>query len=148
MPGIVVGVDGSGQSQRALEWAINEAAVRQAALTVLAVVPVAVSAWTGSPIRSQADEPARERAQQAAQQAADQAAGQLTGSGRPASVTVNAVAGNEAEELIKASRDADLVVVGSRGAGGFARLMMGSTSNQVAHHAHCPVVVVPTAPRD
>jgi nucleotide-binding universal stress UspA family protein len=143
MPGIIVGVDGSGHSQRALEWAMNEAAVRHSALTVLTVIPVAVSAWTGAPIRSEADEPDREKARQAAQEAADKTAGQLSGTARPASVTVEAVSGSAAEQLINASRDADLVVVGSRGAGGFARLMMGSVSNQVAHHAHSPVVVIP-----
>jgi hypothetical protein len=46
-------------------------------------------------------------------------------------------------ELIEASEDADLLIVGSRGAGGFTRLMMGSVSSQVSHHAHCPVVIVP-----
>jgi len=141
--GIIVGVDGSGHSQRALEWAMNEAAVRQATLTVLAVDPVAISAWTGAPIRSEADEPGREQARQAAEAAADKAAGQLGGEARPASVTVSAVSGNAAEELINASRGADLVVVGSRGAGGFARLALGSTSSHVVHHAHCPVVTVP-----
>jgi nucleotide-binding universal stress UspA family protein len=55
---------------------------------------------------------------------------------------VRAVTGFPAEELIKASGDADLLVVGSRGAGGFAKLIMGSVSDQVMHHAHCPVVVV------
>jgi nucleotide-binding universal stress UspA family protein len=58
-------------------------------------------------------------------------------------VTLHAVNGFAAEELINASRDADLLVVGSRGAGGFTRLMMGSISDQVVHHAHCPIVVVP-----
>jgi len=141
--GIIVGVDGSGHSQRALEWAMNEAAVRHATLTVLAVDPVAISAWTGAPIRSEADEPGRKQARQAAEAAADKAAGQLGGEARPASVTVSAVSGNAAEELISASRAADLVVVGSRGAGGFTRLAMGSTSSQVVHHANCPVVIVP-----
>ena len=51
--------------------------------------------------------------------------------------------GDPAEELVKASRDADLLVVGSRGSGGFARLLMGSVSSQVTHHAACPVVIIP-----
>jgi nucleotide-binding universal stress UspA family protein len=66
------------------------------------------------------------------------------GESRPDPVTVRAVSGFPAKELIEASRDADLVVVGSRGAGGFAKLMVGSVSSQVVEHAHCPVVVVPS----
>ena len=58
-------------------------------------------------------------------------------------VTVSASAGDPAEELVKASRDADMLVVGSRGSGGFARLLMGSVSSQVTHHAACPVVIIP-----
>jgi nucleotide-binding universal stress UspA family protein len=143
MSGIIVGVDGSGHSLRALEWAMKEAAMRQSALTVLTVDPVALSAWTGAPIRSQADESAQEHAEQAARHAADEAAGRLTGEARPRSVTVRAVSGTAAAELINASQSADLVVVGSRGAGGFARLVLGSVSSQVAHHAHCPVVIIP-----
>ena len=115
---------------------------------MLAVSPVAVSTWTGTPITSEADEPVREQARQAVQDAAGKAVGTLTGEARPASVTVRAVSGNPAEELVNASREADLVVVGSRGVGGFGRLALGSVSSQVSHHAHCPVVIVPPESRE
>jgi nucleotide-binding universal stress UspA family protein len=141
MPGIVVGIDGSSHSARALEWALNEAAIKHARLTVLTVHSVAVSGWSGNPILLPGDADDQEKARQAAEELTLKAASQL-GEAQPASVTVRAVIGFPAEELIKASGDADLLVVGSRGAGGFARLIVGSVSNQVVHHAHCPVAVV------
>jgi len=141
MPGIVVGVDGSEHSQRVLEWAMNEAALRQAPLTVLTVHPVARSNWTGNPIVYPEDQPELEKSRQAAEEAVSTAAGKLGGA-KPASVTVRAVNGVPAQELISASADADLVVVASRGGGGFSGLMMGSVSSQVARHAVCPVVIV------
>jgi len=141
MPGIVVGIDGSEHSQRVLEWAMREAALQQAPLTVLTVHQVAGSHWTGNPIIYPEDRPEQERARQAAEEAVDKAASQLGGA-RPASVTVRAVSGLPAQELVAASRDADLVVVGSRGGGGFAGLLMGSVSAQVVRHAACPVAVI------
>jgi nucleotide-binding universal stress UspA family protein len=142
MPGIVVGVDGSEHSQPALEWAMKEAAVRHVPLTVLAVHQVAASYWTGSPIVYPADTPEAEKARQSAEETVSQTAGRL-GDASPASVTVRAVNGVAARELISASQDADLIVVGRRGGGGFVGLMMGSVSSQVSHHAACPVVVIP-----
>ena len=51
--------------------------------------------------------------------------------------------GLPADEILTAAQDADMIVVGSRGAGGFKKLLMGSVSSQVTHHARCPVVVIP-----
>jgi nucleotide-binding universal stress UspA family protein len=142
MAGITVGVDGSPDAHRALEWAMKEAATRHAPLTVVTVHPVMASAWTGSPIILGVDAPEIQKARQAAEEAVAEIATQL-GESQPVSVTVRAVNGFPVQELIEASRDADLLVVGSRGLGGFARLMLGSVSDQLAHHAHCAVVVVP-----
>jgi nucleotide-binding universal stress UspA family protein len=143
MPRIVVGIDGSHHSTRALEWALKEAAAQQAPLTVLTVHSVPASPWTGSPVVGERDADAQEQMLKAAEELTQKAASEL-GEGQPDSVTVRAINGFPAEALIEVSKDVDLVVVGSRGAGGFARLMMGSVSSQVVGHAHCPVVVVPT----
>ncbi len=140
MAGIVVGVDGSEDAHRALEWALKEAAAHRAPLTVLAIHEVAASAWTGSAITFGEDEPLVDKTRKAAEEAVSKAVAQLA---EPPVVTVKSASGVPAHALIDASRDADLVVVGSRGAGGFSRLLMGSVSTQVVHHAHCPVVVIP-----
>lgn len=143
MPGITVGIDGSAHSTRALEWAIKEAAVRHAPVTVLTVHLVPASGWTGNPIILPQDTVDLQEAERAAEEMTLKATSQL-GTAQPSSVTVRAVSGFPAQELIEASRTADLMVVGTRGAGGFARLLMGSVSSQLVHHAHCPVVVVPS----
>src|SRR5579875_459506 len=141
MSGIVVGVDGSGPSHEALNWAMREAAIRKTPLTVLAVHEVAASGWGGVVVYP-VDQDLAEQARKATQEAVDQA-GQQLGDLEPPAVTVRATSGTPATALIDASRDADMLVVGSRGAGGFARLLMGSVSNEVAHHALCPIVIVP-----
>jgi nucleotide-binding universal stress UspA family protein len=142
MPGIVVGVDGSEHSQQVLVWAVKEAGLRKTSLTVLTVWQVAGNQWTGSPQVYPADQAAAEKMRQAAEEATRKAV-DAAGAPGPASVTVRAVSGIASQELISASNDADLVVVGSRGGGGFARLMLGSTSNQLATHSAAPVVVIP-----
>jgi nucleotide-binding universal stress UspA family protein len=145
MTGIIVGVDGSNHSQRALEWAVREAAARRLPLTVLSVYRTTIGFWGGPGAYPQDIElsgHAREDAEEAAGKALANAGGV-----RPESVTVRAVCGIPAEELIAASKDADMVVVGARGNSGFTRLLLGSVSSQVVHHAHCPVVVIPTEDR-
>jgi nucleotide-binding universal stress UspA family protein len=142
MPGIIVGIDGSDHSRKALEWAVSEAAVRHAPLTVLTVHQAVASFWTG-PVESPGDAELTSHAREIARKETDDVLGKLDEGSRPPSVTVEAVNGLPAEELLRASAGADLVVVGSRGAGGFARLLLGSVSTQLTHHAHCPVVVIP-----
>ncbi len=137
---IVVGVDGSEESKAALRWAVEAAALRQAAVhAVYAWVPPLVPGslgWVAAP--SIAVEEAGESAVQLLDAAVDEAAADA-----PVEVTRAAVRGGAAKVLIEAARDAELLVVGSRGHGGFVGLLLGSVSQQCAHHATCPVVIVP-----
>jgi len=144
MTGITVGYDGSYSAQQALEWAMSEAAIHHAPLTVLAVHPVAASGWTGSPVILPEDHPAVEEARQAAMDAIAKAAAEL-GESSAVPVTVRAVSGIPAQELMKASADTDLLVVGARGHSGITHLFLGSVSTAMLHHAHCPVAVIPSA---
>ena len=142
MSGIVVGVDGSHNSSHALRWAMTEAAVRNAPLTVLTVNPVMAAYWSGLPVTHAGDEQKVAEIRKAAESAVAAEAEQL-GPDQPGSVTVTAINGFPVEALVNASKDSDLLVVGTRGGGGFAPLLLGSVSSQVIHHASCPVVVVP-----
>ena len=141
MSGIIVGVDGSGHSQRALELAMNEAAIRHAPLTVL-TVHEAIRGYYSSMVTYQDDPGRTEELRAMIQAETDKVLAALDGP-HPDSVTVKAVHGFPVEELINAGKDADMIVLGSRGTGGFTRLMMGSVSSQVAQHAPCPVLIVP-----
>ena len=140
MPGIVVGVDGSRHSRKALERAANEAAVHHMPLTVL-TVHQAVRDVYGSASHYGDDAALTDKAKEAAQAETDQVLASV--GAQPESVTVIAVHGLPVDELIKASQGADMLVLGRRGFGGFARLTMGAVTSQVAHHAHCPVLIVP-----
>ncbi|HMG65886.1 MAG TPA: universal stress protein [Streptosporangiaceae bacterium] len=143
MPGIVVGMDGSLHARQAPDWAMREAAMRQAALTVLAVNPVMASPWTGNPLAAPNDAQIVAQVREAAQEAVAKSASEI-GEARPASVAVAVLSGFPAKALIEASHSADLIVIGSRGTGGFESLLLGSISGQVVQHAACPVVIVPS----
>jgi nucleotide-binding universal stress UspA family protein len=147
MPGIIVGVDGSEHSLNALDWALNEANLRKTPLTVITVSPLVTGIYGPGYAPADyypAEEESRAQAEKATQELVNQAVGRR-GAPPGVPVTVRALSGSAADELINASEDADLLVVGARGAGGFARLVMGSVSTQVVHHALCPVVVVPAS---
>ncbi|HEY5354960.1 MAG TPA: universal stress protein [Streptosporangiaceae bacterium] len=146
MPGIIVGVDGSDHSGHALRWAMQEAVLRHAPLTVMTVCPSqarpATATFWGLPTLPEGGFNA-EHARRVVQEAVGKAASEI-GETAP-EVTVSVATGQPTEELVLASRDADMLVVGSRGTGGFTRLLLGSVSSQVVHHAACPVVVIPAA---
>ena len=120
---------------------MKEAALRHTPLTVLSVHQV-IRGWTGpyaGPYPH--DQELIDKTKAAAQEETDKALAAL-GDASP-EVNVVAVNGIPAEALLAASADADMIVVGARGAGGFERLTMGSVGDQVARHARCPVVIVP-----
>jgi nucleotide-binding universal stress UspA family protein len=144
MPGVVVGVDGSPNSERALDWAMGQAAAVHVPLIVMTVHEVPKSYWGGIPVVGPADEALLGKLRQAAEEMTQKAASQLRGAA-PASVSVRAVNGFAVRELVDASQDADLLVLGARSRGGFSRLLMGSGSSEVVQHAACPVVIVPGA---
>ncbi len=142
MSTIVVGVDGSEGSKLALRWACDEAARIDGAKVV------AVATWTypvvaASPWMGGYDVPMDLTA--ATTQAVEEAVAEVCAScGFPAErIETKVVCGPAASTLLEAGKDADLLVVGSRGLGGFTGLLLGSVSHQVAAHAPCPVIVVP-----
>ncbi len=141
MNGILVGIDGSSNSDAALEWAAHEAATRKVPLTVL-TVQQAIVGYTGNAVSYGGEGKLTEQARAAAQEQTDKVIAQLDATSRPPVVTVTAVYGLPAEVLLRVGEDADMIVVGSRGAGGFRQLLLGSVSAQVAHHSQVPVVVI------
>jgi nucleotide-binding universal stress UspA family protein len=133
---IVVGVDGSPDSHDALRWAVAEARVRGATLHLIhAWQPAIVGGNSFLPVPAETD---------AMAELATRHLESALGAEDTTGLTVEAVeqCGPAAGVLLDAAADASLVVVGSRGRGGFAGLLLGSVSQQVARHAPCPVVVV------
>jgi nucleotide-binding universal stress UspA family protein len=136
---VVVGIDDSAGAAAALRWAAAEARLRDSRLLVVhAWTPVYTDALLGGGFsRSQVD---GSQMQQAAEELLEQATAGLDPDGLE--IESRAVAGSAPEVLTSAADEGDVLVVGSRGHGGFAGLLLGSVSQQCAHHARCPVVIV------
>ena len=133
---IVAGVDGSDSSLLAARWAANQARLTGSELRLVAAWnwPAMYGAVPAPGIDFEGDT----RAVVAG--IADQLRQEFPGVG----IEFDVVCGPAAQALIEASRDADLLVVGSRGHGAFSGMLIGSVSLHAVHHAHCPVLVMRT----
>lgn len=138
---ILVGIDGSPHADRALAWALHEAALRSARLRVLNAFRV--HEFAGAFGREVSLD--KERAQ--AEEMVEQSLARVSSDGAAVDavdIDATAVTGRGAADAILRHRgEADLIVVGSRGRGGFSGLVLGSVSHQVASHADVPVAVIP-----
>lgn len=137
--GIVVGVDGSDQSQCALVWAAHEAERRGTRLSVVTAytVPVFAASSMDAGYATIDDAVIREGAEAVVNQAVERV------KGLPIDVAPRVEAGDAAGVLLELSEEAELIVVGSRGRGGFVGRLLGSVSSAVPGHAKCPTVVIP-----
>ena len=143
---IVVGVDASAGAKAALRFALEEARLRRATLHAIHAWQFGYIGATGFegdlPVIGSTLEEFRAAAEHNLDAALHEAIPDVGG----VEIEWRAVEGRPATVLIEESRHADLLVVGSRGHGGFTGLLLGSVSQQCAHHARCPVVIVPTPP--
>jgi len=138
---IIVGVDGSENSNRALNWALDEAEHHGMTLVLVHGVELGLSVaepYGGGYVLEQLQESGRLALDEAEQRAAE----------RGVKVERRLETGSAAYALIEASKGAAMLVVGSRGHGGFAGLLLGSVSAACVHHAHCPVVVIRPPDKD
>ncbi|MGI8874679.1 MAG: universal stress protein [Egibacteraceae bacterium] len=149
---IVVGVDGSPGAVVALEWALAEARLRGATLEVVHVyAPPSYYAYSMATVAAGGEAlagPEADARRLAAEEALDEVLAKAASEWTDVEVrrsVIEALA--PARVLVEGSRGADLLVVGSRGRGGFAGLLLGSVSQQCVQHATCPMVVVPPPDR-
>jgi nucleotide-binding universal stress UspA family protein len=146
---IVVGVDGSQASTDALSWALAEARLRGDAVIAIHAwtppYPAATLAYpTSAAVPGGLVTPVDDTMADAMRKGAEEVLARTVSEAAADDVTIeqHLVEGPAASALIEAAKGAELVVVGSRGHGGFTGLLLGSVSQQVANHAPCPVVIV------
>jgi nucleotide-binding universal stress UspA family protein len=139
---IVVGVDHSAGSKEALRFALEEARLRRATLRAVHAWRDAYIGWSGIGAGVPPADDDLHEFRDAALSVLDSTLQEAIPDPAGVEVERRLVEGAPAAVLVEESRDADLLVVGSRGLGGFAQLLLGSVSQQCAHHAECPVVIV------
>ncbi|MEU6877453.1 universal stress protein [Streptomyces sp. NPDC046712] len=133
---IVVGVDGSEPSLKALKWAAAQAALTGDSLQAV-IGWEYPSTWTAAP-----GVPPEFNPEMLAEQFLDESLAKALDPAVAAGVTRTVVGGNPAQALVDQAEGASLLVVGDRGRAGFKAAVLGSVSTRVAQHAPCPVVVV------
>jgi nucleotide-binding universal stress UspA family protein len=145
---VVVGVDGSAGARHALQWAVAEARLRGSRLLIVhawkvgyAGVPGGGYGSLGGPFDPFSGGGVSEM-RRAAEERLEEVTAGLEAEAEGIEIERQVIEGGAPEVLVAAAVAADLLVVGSRGHGGFAGLLLGSVSQQCAHHAHCPVVIV------
>jgi len=140
--GIVVGVDGSGASHVAIQWAARDASLRGVPLTVVQVLPQAeIGLWVDMPMPEDYLAERDRRAEQVVSDALKAAADAVSGADEIV-VERRVVPGPIVPALVDISKEADMIVVGCRGLGGVQGLLLGSVSSGLVHHSHCPVAVI------
>jgi len=132
---ILVGVDGSAWSRTALREGARIATALEASLE-------AVTCWDVAPVYAGYGTYDSEFFRAQAQRVLDGAVADVFGDDPPAGLTRTLLRGHPREQLVEASRGAQMLVVGRRGTGGFGALLLGSVSSACLVHAHCPVLVV------
>jgi nucleotide-binding universal stress UspA family protein len=144
MSTIVVGVDGSHGSVKALKFALEEARIRHADVKAVAAWEIPAGAYSTGWVPIPVDPSEYEKLGQGA---LDQSLEDAGAAKADVKVTPILREGQAADVLVAEAQGADLLVVGSRGLGGFKGLLLGSVSQQCAHHALCPVAIVPNGDR-
>ncbi len=140
---IVVGIDGSQSSTAALDWALGQAELTGASVEAITAWEYpAFYSWEGGTVPPREFEGAASVTVETTVESALE--------GRPTSTPVRTrvVQGHSAQVLLEAAEQAELLVVGSRGHGGFVGALLGSVSQKCAHHSPCPVVIVHAKPAE
>lgn len=142
--GIVVGVDGSQESSAAVRWAVSEAQLYGVPVTLMYVVAPTIVGVPWSSLQDTVAECQRQNAEVVLAHARDAALSITASSGKEIEVRTEVQYSPPLPALVAASKDAQMVIVGSRGMGAVGRLVLGSVSSGLIRHAHGPVTVVHT----
>jgi len=139
--GILVAVDGSPECDAAVSWAAREAELRELPITLAHVVVPVVTTWPVRSLQTEFNEWQEDNARQVLEQGQKMLRSTLGDSELP-NVRTEVLHDYAVPELVKTSKQAQMLVVGSRGMGAFGRAVLGSVSSGVVHHARCPVAIL------